>query len=185
MNVEGYSIDNARTICETVPFYVRGRRLLLFLQSVAHPLKSVHEQFKKWALERNIEASITSQILPMQWYLTYKFKDRFINAGDSFRIIDNTPLRAWIGERDEFLAGEVGKVLANLDEGEIPEGFDQLHITNLTENGVNEMPDYTVIAPAIHQIEKYNNTQYRNDITKIMSKYLTTQVKYEINITTT
>ena len=182
MDTERYSINTARTICETTPFFVRGRKLLLFLEAVAHPLVSIHDEFKKWAVERNIEASVTSQILPLQWYLTYKFKSIFLDKTNSFRIIDNTMSDAWLSYKDEHMAIELKKVLTNVDEENLPEGFTNLRIENSTESDGAEMSEYTIIAPAIQEIAKYTNVNYLNDIRKIMSKYLTTQVKYEITI---
>ncbi len=182
MDGEAYSIDNARTICETTPFFVRGRRLLLFLEAIAHPLVSIHDEFKRWAVERNIEAMVTSQTMPLQWYLTHKFKDMFLDKTACFRIIDNTASKVWIGDRNELMVTEVRRVVTNVDEHELPVGYEQLRIENTTESGSSAASEYSVIAPAIQEIAKYTNVNYRNDIKKIMSRYLTTQVEYDIKI---
>ena len=42
LSPEKYQIDNARAICRLLPFWIRGRKTILFLEAVAHPLKSVH-----------------------------------------------------------------------------------------------------------------------------------------------
>lgn len=84
-----YDIDNAKVIGRVLPFYVRGRKLSVFLYAIAYPLVTLHETFKKWALQKKIEASVTSQTLTMEWYLTYLFKKRFEDENASFKIIDN------------------------------------------------------------------------------------------------
>ena len=80
------------------------------------------------------------------------------------------------------MAIELKKVLTNVDEENLPEGFTNLRIGNSTESDGAEMSEYTIIAPAIQEIAKYTNVNYLNDIRKVMSKYLTAQVKYEITI---
>lgn len=84
-----YDIDNAKVIGRVLPFYIRGRKISVFLYAIAYPLVTLHETFKEWALQKKIEASITSQTLTMEWYLTYLFKDRFEDETASFRITDN------------------------------------------------------------------------------------------------
>lgn len=90
INTDKYNITNSRIINMVLPFYARGRRISLLLEAIAHPLKSIHTTYKNWALERLIEASVTSQPMSIVWYLNHKFRKYFQNKNDSFQISTNS-----------------------------------------------------------------------------------------------
>lgn len=178
-----YSIDNNKVICEAIPFFIRGRRLILLLEGISHPLISIHEKFKAWAHEKNIEASITSQTMSLEWYLTHKFKHLFLNPEESFRIINNMEIdSSTVYHKHEMPMSEVNLALINKDEEELPETYKQYNLKNLTEVVNTSMSEYVVHAPAIQEVARYNNTHYRNDIRAVMTKYLTTNIDYQIKI---
>ena len=104
-----YDIDNAKVIGRVLPFYIRGRKISIFLYAIACPLVTLHETFKEWALQKKIEASITSQTLTMEWYLTYLFKDRFEDETASFRITDNFSDQS--GNDDTFITITAPKIV--------------------------------------------------------------------------
>lgn len=104
-----YDIDNAKVIGRVLPFYIRGRKISVFLYAIAYPLVTLHETFKEWALQKKIEASITSQTLTMEWYLTYLFKDRFEDETASFRITDNFSDQS--GNDDTFITITAPKIV--------------------------------------------------------------------------
>jgi len=110
-----YDIDNAKVIGRVLPFYIRGRKISIFLYAIAYPLVTLHETFKifiiggkRYACEK-IEASITSQTLTMEWYLTYLFKDRFEDETASFRITDNFSDQS--GNDDTFITITAPKIV--------------------------------------------------------------------------
>lgn len=72
-----YVINFDKTINQLIPYYLGGRRLILFLQSCVKPLQKVNEQFVEYAKETRIEASMTSQIFKFEWFLNRKFKKYF------------------------------------------------------------------------------------------------------------
>ena len=72
-----YAINFDRTINQLVPYYLGGRRLILFLQSCIKPLQAVNKTFVDWAKETRIEASMTSQIFKLEWFLNRKFSKYF------------------------------------------------------------------------------------------------------------
>lgn len=72
-----YSINFDKTINQLVPYYLGGRRLILFLQSCIKPLQSVNDEFVNWAKETKIEAAMTSQIFKFEWFLNRKFQKYF------------------------------------------------------------------------------------------------------------
>ena len=86
MNTDIYKISNSKTICRVLPFFARGRRMILFLEAVASPLISLHKKFLKWAYKMLFKLKITAQTDVMVWYLNYLFNERFVNNADSFTI---------------------------------------------------------------------------------------------------
>jgi hypothetical protein len=42
MNTDIYKISNSKIICRVLPFFARGRRMILFLESVSTPLIRLH-----------------------------------------------------------------------------------------------------------------------------------------------
>ena len=68
MDVKQYVIDNTAAVSRLLPFFLRGKKAVTFMLGIAHPLISIHEQFKAWALERKIEAAIMGQVIPLEWY---------------------------------------------------------------------------------------------------------------------
>lgn len=74
-----YFINFDKTINQLTPAYIGGRKLILFMQSLAFPLRSLNDAFVEWAKETRIEASMTSQVFKLEWYLNRKFSKYFIN----------------------------------------------------------------------------------------------------------
>lgn len=72
-----YAINFNRTVNQLIPYYLGGRKLILFLQSCLKPLQKSNDQFVDWAKEVRIEASMTSQIFKFEWFLNRKFKKYF------------------------------------------------------------------------------------------------------------
>lgn len=75
-----YAINFDRTINQLVPYYLGGRRLILFLQSCMKPLQHVNDTFVSWAKETKIEAAMTSQIFKLEWFLNRKFQKYFADS---------------------------------------------------------------------------------------------------------
>ncbi len=76
-----YYINFDKTINQLVPYYIGGRKLILYLQSLLHPLRRINDDFVNYAKETRIEAAMTSQIFKFEWYLNRKFKQYFSNGG--------------------------------------------------------------------------------------------------------
>lgn len=72
-----YAINFDRTINQLVPYYLGGRKLILFLQSCIKPLQAVNQSFVEWAKETRIEATMTSQVFKLEWFLNRKFSKYF------------------------------------------------------------------------------------------------------------
>lgn len=77
-----YYINFDKTVNQLVPHYLGGRKLILFLQAILHPLRSINDMFVAWVKETKIEASVTSQVFPFEWFLNRKFSKYFLNSGE-------------------------------------------------------------------------------------------------------
>lgn len=76
-----YFINFDKTINQLVPYYIGGRKLILYLQALMSPLRRLNDDFVEYAKETRIEAAMTSQIFKFEWYLNRKFKKYFANGG--------------------------------------------------------------------------------------------------------
>nr|DAU89502.1 MAG TPA: hypothetical protein [Caudoviricetes sp.] len=76
-----YFINFDKTINQLVPYYIGGRKLILYLQALMSPLSRLNDDFVTYAKETRIEAAMTSQIFKFEWYLNRKFRKYFANGG--------------------------------------------------------------------------------------------------------
>lgn len=76
-----YYINFDKTINQLVPYYIGGRKLILYLQALMSPLRRLNDDFIAYAKETRIEASMTSQIFKLEWYLNRTFRKYFLNGG--------------------------------------------------------------------------------------------------------
>ena len=76
-----YAINFDKVVNQFVPYYIGGRKLILYLQSLVKPLQVLNEQFVEYAKETRIEASMTSQPIMFEWYLNRKLSKYFANGG--------------------------------------------------------------------------------------------------------
>ena len=75
-----------------VPHYLSGRRYILFLQSIVHPLQSLNDWFVGFARQKQIEARMTSQVLYFEWYLNHKFGKYLADDKDRIYLSESKPL---------------------------------------------------------------------------------------------
>ena len=74
-----YRINFDKIINQISPHYLSGRKLMLYLQAIMKPMKETNSEFEDWAKETLIEATMTSQIIKLEWYLNRKFRKYFID----------------------------------------------------------------------------------------------------------
>lgn len=72
-----YTINFDKTINQFSPHYLSGRKLILYLQALLKPLQELNTGFVEWAKETRIEATMTSQVFKLEWFLNRKFKKYF------------------------------------------------------------------------------------------------------------
>lgn len=76
-----YYINFDKTINQLVPYYIGGRKLILYLQALMSPLRRLNDDFVSYAKETRIEAAMTSQIFKFEWFLNHKFSKYFAHGG--------------------------------------------------------------------------------------------------------
>lgn len=83
-----YSINFDRLMNMIIPYYLRSRKYVLFLQSLVSPLQKKNKDFILFAEEKKIEAAMTSQVMLFTWYLNHKYNKYFVDPTDSIIIED-------------------------------------------------------------------------------------------------
>ncbi len=76
-----YAINFDKLINRYVPYYIGGRKLILYLQAIMKPLQSLNDEFVNYAKETRLEAVMTSQIFRFEWFLNKKFGKYFLDSG--------------------------------------------------------------------------------------------------------
>lgn len=88
--MRSHKINVDRLVNQLVPHYLGGRRLILFLQSCLKPLQTANDRWVEWVQEKKVEASLTSQVILMEYYLNKKFKKYFKDQDKRITISDGT-----------------------------------------------------------------------------------------------
>lgn len=91
-----YKINFDKILNEIVPWFIAGRKIMLFLSSCLKPLQELNNKFSEWANETRIEASMTSQVFKLEWYLNRKFSKYFLDPSMMFSIKDKLEIGASI-----------------------------------------------------------------------------------------
>lgn len=81
-----YDIDFNKAVNRLVPPFMRGRKYILFIQSLVYSLQSLNNSFVSYAAETRIEASMTSIIFQLEWYLNRKLKSKLASPNTSIRV---------------------------------------------------------------------------------------------------
>lgn len=184
INTDKYNITNSRIISMVLPFYARGRKTILLLEAISHPLVSIHIAYKSWALERMIEAHITSQPMSIIWYLNHVFRKYFKNKTDSFHISQDSTNKnsvVWYVEEQYLHEGSTPWLLENSSETLVD--ANKLVTRNCNEQQESVSADITIYAPQINETTLFDNDKYLLKAREIIDKYLTVQdLVYTITI---
>lgn len=126
-----YRLPTDKLINRLVPYYLSGRRYILLLQSLVWPLKTLNDNFEKFAREKHLEARMTSQIIYFEWYLNHKFSRYFANSEDRIFITESTSLGVDIYHENAvsskpFTVWKEGETIASINPLEAPREFYRL-----------------------------------------------------------
>lgn len=75
-----YVVNFDKTINRLIPYYIGGRKLILYLQALLKPLQQVNAAFVEYAKETRIEAAMTSQVFKFEWFLNRKLGKYFLDG---------------------------------------------------------------------------------------------------------
>lgn len=162
-----YHVDFDAVANKATAFIYRSRHFVMLIQSLLYPIKAINDRFKDFALEKTIEANMTSQTMYFEWFINRKLAKYL---GDKRISFDNiiplgTPVY-FIKENKEHLFGvnsddELDKDIAVHNEYE-KEG-------DLSYSFVVSVPE----VDTIDQTELNNMVRYWVDKYKVVGKTYT------------
>lgn len=117
--MRSYRINTNRLVNELVPHYIGGRKLILLLQSWLRPLDTLNQKWKEWADDKRIEASMTSQVIMLEYFLNRKYRKYFTSPSQHIVISDGEVNGVPLYWADNSSAGKSDMVLYNASEGKV------------------------------------------------------------------
>lgn len=182
-----YRFDVQKSINQLTPHYLGGRKLILFLQSCMSPLQKSNIAFNEWAKETRIEASMTSQVFKLEWFLNRKFKSYFVDPSDNIVVINGSKVGTPIynQEAESVPESEQFKVRYESREGEsssiVPS---PLYIEG--DNTTTSEVSFTVLCPKL-KIDSNNKLngglslgEFKQILTSYIEKYRLASKTYKI-----
>lgn len=80
-----YSINYDKVANMLTSVYQRGRRHILWIQALLKPLQTINDEFQSFVVDKKLEASVTSQVIHLEWYLNYKLRKYYVNQYDGVK----------------------------------------------------------------------------------------------------
>ncbi len=172
-----YAVNFDKLVNRFVPYYIGGRKLILYLQAILKPIQFLNDEFVDYAKETRIEASMTSQIFKFEWFLNRHFSKYFAKGGKI--IIKNSEhLGAPIYYGNASVPLSDHMVMRYVSEG--AENTVKLHYQDekTDENTVS----FVVTSPAI-DTSKITKAQYEAMLRHYIDKYRISGKTYIIKYT--
>lgn len=183
VSVQRYEVNSKTLVGRLVPFFLRGRRMLLFLSAVSSPLDSVNRPFLTWARNTIIDAATTSQVIVMKWMLKSKLQGYFKDSKDEFEFdtYDRSNYATLYENQAEQLDHpEIKKIYMPENASEtLGEGIEQVIIRDRGEI-TSESNEIRIIAPPHNS--KISDAQYEQKIRQCVEPYIIYDVEYQISI---
>lgn len=181
MNTDIYKISNSKTICRVLPFFARGRKMILFLEGISSPLVSLHKKFLTWAYKMLLSLKVTAQVEVMTWYLNHLFRSRFAHEEDTFVISDNYAVKNLVA----FNYSEA--TMLKVIDVRIYDTDEQEEALSLSKpiGDIDDRIESDLVfihAPRIKPDADYSEREYRRDILSAINEYKTSFVGYVIEI---
>lgn len=160
-----YSINFDKLVNRYVPYYMGGRKLILYLQAVIKPLQDVNDEFVEYAKETRIEASMTSQIFKFEWFLNHKFSKYFANSSQRITLNNSEHLGVpiYYGNASIPLADHMVMYYNS-------EGQDTTRLYHQTEKTEENQVSFVVSTPAINT-SLISSKQYEAMLKYYIDKY--------------
>lgn len=181
MTTDIYKISNSKIICRILPFFARGRKMILFIEAAASPLINLHKSFLAWAYKMILKTKITSQTDVLIWYLNYLFNEHFYNHGDSFSIEQDVEIENLVAFNYKEIAGfkMIGTKIFDVSEEN-----DALIYSRATRDFNSRMSVNAIIihAPKLKADDNYTVINYMQEIHAVIEEYKTSFREYVISI---
>ena len=144
-----YELPTDKLINQLTPYYLSGRKYILFLQSLVYPLKRMNDRFMEFARNKHIEARMTSQTMYFEWFLNYKFQKYFSNSLEGIYIKESETVGVDIYHegalnRRPFTVWYANELIITSNEEEKPKEFHYLS----EEKAINKV-SFMVCVPSI------------------------------------
>lgn len=172
-----YKLLIDKLVNQQVPHFMGGRKLILYLQASLYPLQMFANYFRDWAVESRIEASMTSQVFKLEWFLNRKFSKYFVR--DTDRIILDTHKGIGVPVYHENAGVDSSEHLTLSLENELSDRAATMY--NEGENIRGGRYSFTVYSPAI-DIQKIKKEEYLKMLMFWIDKYKLSSKTYTINI---
>lgn len=173
-----YYINFDKLINQLVPYYIGGRKLILYLQAIISPLRKINDEFVNYAKETRIEASMTSQIFKFEWYLNRKFK-KYLTGGGRISVHSSGSLGVPIYQEIADVSAEENMLLFRKDGDKVTR---QLILYRSDEQTDNSNVSFVVSTPRI-DTSLISEKKYMAMLKYIVDKYRlankTYIIKYE------
>jgi hypothetical protein len=161
--MRNYGIDYSKLLGRLIPLYLAGNKFKLFMKALVYPLQSLADAFAEWGRETNIEAAMTSQVIMLEWYLNYKFRNYFANQSGSIHI--------------ETYIADLAKLPALFTEDYVAAHHDLAPALYRESNSKNSllyterrhMYSFYVYCPA--PVSSLNQGEYANMVRAIVNRY--------------
>lgn len=148
-----YYINFDKTINQLVPYYIGGRKLILYLQALMKPLRAINDAFVSYAKETKIEATMTSQKFKFEWYLNRLFS-KYFKDGGSITISNGSHTGIPIYYEDAGISDSENLLMYQESEGIVKEALYHQN-EKTTENSYSFIVYSPAIDTALITEEKY------------------------------
>ena len=170
-----YVINFDKTINQFVPHYLGGRKLILYLQALMKPIQQLNDKFSEWAKETRIEASMTSQIFKVEWFLDRKMRKYFNDPNLSIYIENASTHGLPIYHQNANIPGADNLLLRI--EGE--NSTDTAVLSYEGENTIQDSTSFVVYAPEANT-ELISEKEYKAMLSYWVDRYRIATKTYNI-----
>lgn len=170
-----YYINFDKVVNQLSPYYLSGRKLIMYLQALTKPLQDINLGFAEWAKETMIEATMTSQVIKFEWFLNRKFCKYFTDPSQLISIKNGNRTGVPIYNQSADVPISENMLLKFESEGVIDSTVLNYH-NELTDGGTCS---FIVYSPAI-DIRKISMEEYVAMLSYYIDKYKVSGKTYKI-----
>ena len=168
-----YAINFNKLVNRYVPYYIGGRKLILYLQALMKPMQALNDAFVTYAKEKRIEAAMTSQIFKFEWFLNRKLSKYFLNGGQiAFQNAEHLGVPIYYGNASIPITDHMLMYYNS-------EGVDSVKLYSQSENTKESVVSFIVTTPAV-DTSKITTEQYEKMLRYYIDRYRIANKTYTI-----